>query len=66
MCGQAPCKEADFFGRNVKRSRSRAALQNVTGEIEERPNRTKTTPKQTEKRGKWAGKNGITENCHRE
>ena len=41
-------------------------LQNVTGETEERPNRTKTTPKQTEKRGQRAGKSGISENCHRE
>lgn len=32
----------------------------------EKPNRTKTGPKQTEKRGKRAGKRGITENCHRE
>ena len=30
-------------------------LQNVTGETEERPNRTKTAPKQTEKRGQRAG-----------
>lgn len=32
----------------------------------EKPNRTQTAPKQTEKRGKGPGKRGITENCHRE
>lgn len=35
-------------------------------EKREKPNRTKTTPKQTEKRGQRAGERGITENCHRE
>lgn len=35
-------------------------LQNVTGEIEGKPNRTKTAPKQTEKRGQRAGKKRDT------
>ena len=37
------------------KARGEAVLQNVTGKIEGKPNRTKTAPKQTEKRGQRAG-----------